>query len=337
VTVRRSPQPPVELRQAGRGPGPVLGEGQLHQRHRRALQAQVGVAPGAETLASPHVLVADVQAPDKGHLPVHDHDLAVIAEVQLETVAPALGGAEGVDLDAGRAQLREIAPGQGMAADLVVEQVDAHALPGLGQQVRLQLPADVVVVDDEELDQDVALGRVHGCEDGLEGGLAADQQAGLVARGERRASQAFEHAEAGGAGPVRGGHVRPVPGQVPLQGRELGGAREPRPAVAQEAAAAEDPVEGHGHVGEGDHGHDPGDGALGGAGGEQSAHGREQAEDMAAGQGDEDDEVQGHGGLALVRFVTLAAKLRKTVAAGKARGRSLDGPASSANRGAVEA
>ena len=60
----------------------------------------MGVAPMAQTGVLAQVFVAHVVAADKGHPAVHHHDLAVVAEVELEPVAPAQGGVEIRDMGA---------------------------------------------------------------------------------------------------------------------------------------------------------------------------------------------------------------------------------------------
>ena len=61
---------------------------------------------------------------------VDDGDLAVVPEVDLEPVAPPLRGPEGVHLAARLPQRVEVAPRQGMAADLVVEEEDGDPRAG---------------------------------------------------------------------------------------------------------------------------------------------------------------------------------------------------------------
>ncbi|MNY39330.1 hypothetical protein D3C86_1740100 [compost metagenome] len=76
-----------------------------------------------------------------------------------------------------------------MAANTVVEQVDRHALRGFLQKQRLQASAQMVVMNDEELNQYRFACVTDGLEDRLEGGLAIDQQAQLIVGQARHASQ----------------------------------------------------------------------------------------------------------------------------------------------------
>jgi len=82
---------------------------------------------------------------------IDHHDLAVIAEVDLEAVEPAAARGEGADLHAAFAQGLAVACGQGVAADTIVEHIDFHAFSGLLQQQRLELPPEVIVMNDEEV------------------------------------------------------------------------------------------------------------------------------------------------------------------------------------------
>jgi len=58
-------------------------------------------------------------AADPGRLSVHDHDLAVVAEVQLKAVARCFSGVEVIHLDPGRTKRVQVSPGQIVTAHLV--------------------------------------------------------------------------------------------------------------------------------------------------------------------------------------------------------------------------
>ena len=115
-------------------------------------------------------------AADPRDLAVDHYDLAVIPEVELEAVAAALLRVELVDLGPRGAEFVHVGTREVVAADLVVQ--EAHPDPGLGplDEVGLELPADPVVVDDVELDQDVLPGGVDALEDALEGGVPVHQE-----------------------------------------------------------------------------------------------------------------------------------------------------------------
>lgn len=83
-----------QLRHFVRGPVPVFGEGQLQVHHRRADDFDVGVAPRRQRRMLAQVFGADVVAAHVGALAVHHHQLAVVAEVELEAVDDAGMGGE---------------------------------------------------------------------------------------------------------------------------------------------------------------------------------------------------------------------------------------------------
>ncbi|MCY1451942.1 hypothetical protein D9M71_688330 [compost metagenome] len=64
----------------------------------------MGIAPRCQGWFLAHVFVAYVVATDKAKNAVDDHDLAVVAKVDLEAIEPAAAGGEGFDLDAAIAQ-----------------------------------------------------------------------------------------------------------------------------------------------------------------------------------------------------------------------------------------
>src|SRR5690606_6002868 len=103
------------------------------------------------------VFITDIDAADDREAAIHHRDLAMIAEVDLEAVAPALGGVERADIDAGFGQGADIGARQLEAADLVVEEVDLDAGARLGLQSLAQALADTVVAHDVVLEQDVFL------------------------------------------------------------------------------------------------------------------------------------------------------------------------------------
>ena len=78
------------------------------------------------------------------------------------TSAPAVG------------QCTQVFLGKFVAADAVVEKIDADAGGEFGQQMLLQFAADFIVVDDEELNQNVVLGGLDALEDGVERGGPVD-------------------------------------------------------------------------------------------------------------------------------------------------------------------
>src|SRR5690606_30320727 len=238
-------------------------EGELDPLHDGPLEGDVGVAPGAELRVEPEVLVAHVEP---AHVPAHavdDDDLAVVAEVEAEPAAPRAPPAEPGDAHAGLVQLLEVPLREVVAADLVVEEVDADARAGLLDQPPLELPAQAVVADDVELGEDVALGRLDPREDGVEGGPAVDEEAEVVAARERERGELLERPELDApavVGPPLG--VGDVVGQEAAAGVLQAHLDRPvevaeRPDVFAELDAPEDPVERERDEGDGEEGEDP--------------------------------------------------------------------------------
>ena len=125
VVFRGGVRRPIELGHVAGGPVPVFEKGELNRLDDGAADFDVRIAPRSELRMPAHVFVADVEAADVGHFAVGDHDLAMVAEVDLKPVAKALRRAKRQDHDAGRGQLAAIGPRQVVAADLVVEHVHA--------------------------------------------------------------------------------------------------------------------------------------------------------------------------------------------------------------------
>ncbi len=163
------------------GPEPVLEKDELDGLHGGTAEAEVGVTPSAEAFASAEVFVADIQSAHEGFAAVDDDDLAVVAKVQLEARPPVAVGAEGAGLDAGLLHFAQVGLGEFVGTELVEEEVDAHAFPCPFDEGVLEAGADPVAFDDEEIDEDVAVGLRDGAEEGVEGGFAVDEDLDLVA------------------------------------------------------------------------------------------------------------------------------------------------------------
>ena len=110
---------------------------------------------------TPEVFVAEVEAADPGPAPVDDHDLAVVAEVQVQPAGAAADHVEGMDLHAACTQRADIGARQAEAAERVVQQVHAHAGRRALEQPRLHFAPDAVVAQDVELHQQVLARRRH--------------------------------------------------------------------------------------------------------------------------------------------------------------------------------
>ena len=89
--------------------------------------------------------IDQIHAAGPGDFSVHHHDLSVVAEIDLETVANAFLGVELANLGARRAQVVLVGLGQALAADFIIEKENPHAFLRLGNQVVFDLPADLVV------------------------------------------------------------------------------------------------------------------------------------------------------------------------------------------------
>ena len=162
----------------------------------RAFEPHVRVPPGPKVRIAADVLVAHIQAADISHAAVDHDDFAVVAEIDLERVPPPPVAAERSDRHAGRRQVafEGARAADAAAADLVVQEQHADAFPGLADQPRLQFPPQLIVANDEELDEDVFLGRVDPAEDLAESRLAVHQQLDEIAVRERHLGQDLEHA-----------------------------------------------------------------------------------------------------------------------------------------------
>ena len=82
------------------GPEPVFGKGFLQAGQHWAADLYVGIAPRRQFGVASQVLIANVVPTDEALQAVDDDDLAVVAEVDLEAIEPAVTGAEGTYLNA---------------------------------------------------------------------------------------------------------------------------------------------------------------------------------------------------------------------------------------------
>ena len=137
-------------------------------------------------------------AADETHAPVHDHVFAVVAEVEPPAFAPAADGAEGGHLETALPPLLDHGWLHRGAAEAVEEKANLDAFRRLGGERFEQAQAEAVFAHDVKLDEDaMPRGRDFG-EDGIEGFLAVDEQAELVA------AQIFLARDGGDIGDPRG-------------------------------------------------------------------------------------------------------------------------------------
>src|SRR5262249_25343529 len=122
-----------------------------------ALDFHAGVAPGRNAARRvAHPVLADAEAGDEPDRPVHAEHLAMIPAEPAQRTRET-GRVVAAHLDAARAQSLPEAPrGLSEAAHPVVDDADAHAVPGLRDQGGAELLADRVVVDDVALEVDAA-------------------------------------------------------------------------------------------------------------------------------------------------------------------------------------
>src|SRR6186997_212282 len=85
---------PVQVRLLAGGPLPVFEPGYLHALHDRTGDFDVRVTPRADLGILAEILITDVVTTDEGGLPIHDHDLAMVAKVELEAVRVSLARVE---------------------------------------------------------------------------------------------------------------------------------------------------------------------------------------------------------------------------------------------------
>ncbi len=104
----------------------------------------------------------------------------MIAEVQMEEIVSPAGRAKGRSLHSGLPQCLEIRSGKFFAANAVVEEVDFDAICGFFDEQVAKFPTQFIVADDEELDENVALGSSDRPEYRRKGGLAIYEQFQLV-------------------------------------------------------------------------------------------------------------------------------------------------------------
>ena len=115
------------------------------------------VAPGMQLFPEPEIFVADIEPADPSRFAVHHHDLAMVTKIQLPKIRRSVSSIKRMNLHAGGAQLFLVTRRQMLAPDFIEEQGDAHAFPSFGHERLLKLPAQLVVAQNIELDQQVTL------------------------------------------------------------------------------------------------------------------------------------------------------------------------------------
>ncbi len=188
-------------------------------------------------------------------------------------------------LHPGFAQGLAVALGHAGAADIVVEQEDLDARLGALDQPFGQLLAQGVVAHDIKLHQQMMAGLLDAGKDGIEGGLAVDEDLDVVA-GEKR-----EFGNLGLHRPEMAGFA--VDQRQILGAQRAGGAAiaDAVGGVVVKGLPAEHHVEKGGREGQKPQRQEPGDRALGGARVHDFAHGADKGQ-RVDGNGDAGQDVQ---------------------------------------------
>ena len=124
-----------------------------------ALDADAGILPVAEAADTVGILVADVDAPGIGPMPVDDGDLPVVPVVEVEPVHVLVDGVEDLQLDA--AVLDGLQHGvrePGDVAEVVEDDLDLHSGGGPLPEDREDAVPDLPLRQDVVLQEDIGLG-----------------------------------------------------------------------------------------------------------------------------------------------------------------------------------
>src|SRR5262249_37422004 len=131
------------------------------------------VAPKAEVLVLAKVLVADVESARECAVAVHDKDLAVISQVDLDSPAQWIQQRqERYALSAGLAKLPNEVSGEAVRAHRIVKQTDLDSAPRFLRQRVNKCFSAVVRLKDKVLEMDVVLCISNGFQLSIIGRLA---------------------------------------------------------------------------------------------------------------------------------------------------------------------
>ena len=239
----------------------------------------MGVAPVGKARSAPEVGVAHVVAAHPAAAAIDDHDLAVVAEVDAEAVEPAVPYPENADMNPGRLEFTGIRPGEAHRTDPVIEEVDLDARPGPLDQGRFETPAEVIRVNDEKLDENIAPGGGDARQDRFEGGVTVDQQTAAVALHHRKLVDVAENIYQRRS-PCHQAAKPVVLAQLLAQMMDFRGAMAVVRCIILDSPGAEDQVEEYGQVREEEKRHHPGDGALTGAAVHDDVENEKNADDV---------------------------------------------------------
>ena len=233
--------------ETGAGIQPVFQKETLQVLRRVAPQLQMGVTPGAVPGAAGRFDLVDVDASGETHVPVDDHDLAVVAEVhhagperhdlrriEHPYLAPCL-----------QQRLPEAHPPAAGRAHGVHQHAHLHACLCLLRQQVAPARADLVRLENVVLHVDVVPRRLHGRFDGRIGGIPVHQDLQLLHRPGRGAAAFGGHPGLGQQPVARGQRV----GQLLVPVGAMMGGLVPRQLAAHvaalELAGPEQEVEAH--------------------------------------------------------------------------------------------
>ncbi|MCY1422058.1 hypothetical protein D9M71_377270 [compost metagenome] len=100
-----------QWRQGMSHPEPVFSERLLHARHHGSAHLHVGIAPRGQGRFLAHVFITDVVPANEAENAVHHHNFAMVTEVHLKAIEPAITGAKSLDLDPAITQGLHVAVG----------------------------------------------------------------------------------------------------------------------------------------------------------------------------------------------------------------------------------
>src|SRR5690348_7031238 len=105
---------------------PVFQERELHTLGNRTGDFDMGIAPCADIFVQAQVFVAYVQAANPCHVPVHDHDLAVVPEVYLPAVIRPMSRVEHTYAHASLPELAQNSAAKARTADFVIKHINPN-------------------------------------------------------------------------------------------------------------------------------------------------------------------------------------------------------------------
>lgn len=147
---------------------PIRAEEFVQVRRGIALDAEMFVAP--ETVATAiDVARGDVDAADVGYVAINNDYLAVVAAVELRAKEGETQAAPRTDLYATLSKALQLASGQGVGADGIVEDTDTHARAGTTHKQTGNGTSQTVAAENVVLDKNLASCALQIADQGAEG------------------------------------------------------------------------------------------------------------------------------------------------------------------------